>query len=251
MFCEKHCKGCLFWYLCCFYFYFADPCLSMEVFKALSFDPHTMQSSQPVGGPSSPQEALVCLHKLSSMVLQLLQAFSRYLSPLMCSCCQHITRHCSFLTVFSSVSVLVILVFLYREWITWKFLQEIGLHVMNYHLALQFPSTHCSVSRASNFTALCHSLFSVLFSAAEGSSFQQIKALKSTEPLTPQQKHRRADEKIVDHSKAKEPDISPIDKAQKQKWEQKRALTWRNLACFCLTIKQTLFPSCVEKSDLF
>ncbi|TKS65883.1 Transcriptional protein SWT1 [Collichthys lucidus] len=51
-----------------------------EVFKALGFDPHTMQSAQPVGGPSPPQDALVCLHKLSSMVLHLLHAFSSVLS---------------------------------------------------------------------------------------------------------------------------------------------------------------------------
>ncbi|TKS66003.1 Transcriptional protein SWT1 [Collichthys lucidus] len=51
-----------------------------EVFKALSFDLHTMQSAQPVGGPSPPQDALVCLHKLSSMVSHLLHAFSSVLS---------------------------------------------------------------------------------------------------------------------------------------------------------------------------
>ncbi|XP_045905109.1 transcriptional protein SWT1 isoform X2 [Micropterus dolomieu] len=55
--------------------------MSLEVFKALGFDPHTMQSVQPVGGPPPPQDALVCLHKLSSMVSQLLQAFSSILSP--------------------------------------------------------------------------------------------------------------------------------------------------------------------------
>ncbi|KAK9519576.1 hypothetical protein VZT92_022295 [Zoarces viviparus] len=53
---------------------------SLEVFKALGFDPHTMQRLQPVGGPPPPQDALVCLHKLSSWVSQLLQAFSRILS---------------------------------------------------------------------------------------------------------------------------------------------------------------------------
>ncbi|XP_036969858.1 transcriptional protein SWT1 [Acanthopagrus latus] len=54
--------------------------ISFEVFKALGFDPHTMQSAQPVGGPPPPQDALDCLHKLSSMVSQLLQAFSSVLS---------------------------------------------------------------------------------------------------------------------------------------------------------------------------
>ncbi|XP_040897227.1 transcriptional protein SWT1 isoform X2 [Toxotes jaculatrix] len=54
--------------------------MSLEVFKALGFDPHTMQSAQPVGGPPPPQDALTCLHKLSSMVSQLLQAFSSVLS---------------------------------------------------------------------------------------------------------------------------------------------------------------------------
>ncbi|XP_042339765.1 transcriptional protein SWT1 isoform X2 [Plectropomus leopardus] len=54
--------------------------ISLEVFKALGFDHHTMQSTQPVGGPPPPQDALVCLYKLSSMVSQLLQAFSSVLS---------------------------------------------------------------------------------------------------------------------------------------------------------------------------
>lgn len=53
----------------------------MDGFKALGFDPHTMKSSQPAGGPPPSQDALLCLHKLSSMVSQLLQAFSRYRSP--------------------------------------------------------------------------------------------------------------------------------------------------------------------------
>ncbi|KAM3876315.1 transcriptional protein SWT1 [Diretmus argenteus] len=52
---------------------------SLAVFTALCFDPHTMQRAQPEGGPPPPQDALVCLHKLASMVSQLLQAFSRYL----------------------------------------------------------------------------------------------------------------------------------------------------------------------------
>lgn len=54
----------------------------MNVFKVLGFDPHTMQRSQPVGGPSPPQDALVFLSKLSSTISQLLQAFSRYLGPI-------------------------------------------------------------------------------------------------------------------------------------------------------------------------
>ncbi|XP_051232913.1 transcriptional protein SWT1 isoform X1 [Dicentrarchus labrax] len=54
--------------------------ISLEVFKALGFDPHAMLNAQPVGGPPPPQDALVCLHKLSSMVSQLLQAFSSVLS---------------------------------------------------------------------------------------------------------------------------------------------------------------------------
>ncbi|XP_027884071.1 transcriptional protein SWT1 isoform X1 [Xiphophorus couchianus] len=53
---------------------------SLEVFKALSFDPHTMQAATPMGRPPPPQDALACLHRLSSMVSQLLQAFGRVLS---------------------------------------------------------------------------------------------------------------------------------------------------------------------------
>ncbi|XP_041646974.1 transcriptional protein SWT1 [Cheilinus undulatus] len=52
---------------------------SLEVFKALGFDPHTMQRAQPAGGPPPPQDALVCLQKLSSVVTQLLQGFSSVL----------------------------------------------------------------------------------------------------------------------------------------------------------------------------
>ncbi|KAM9762200.1 transcriptional protein SWT1 [Menidia menidia] len=52
---------------------------SLEVFKALSFDPHTMHAALPVGGPSPPEDALACLNKLSSVVSQLLQAFSSVL----------------------------------------------------------------------------------------------------------------------------------------------------------------------------
>ncbi|KAK2908099.1 transcriptional protein SWT1 isoform X1 [Channa argus] len=54
--------------------------ISLEVFKAMGFDPHTMRSAHPVRGPPPPQEALACLHKLSSIVSQLLQAFSSVLS---------------------------------------------------------------------------------------------------------------------------------------------------------------------------
>ncbi|XP_074524707.1 transcriptional protein SWT1 [Halichoeres trimaculatus] len=53
---------------------------SLQVFKALGFDPHTMQRAQPAGGPPPPQDALLCLHNLSSVVSQLLQAFSSILS---------------------------------------------------------------------------------------------------------------------------------------------------------------------------
>ncbi|MED6274461.1 hypothetical protein CHARACLAT_016597 [Characodon lateralis] len=53
---------------------------SLEVFKALCFDPHIMQAATPIGRPPPPQDALACLHRLSSMVSQLLQAFSRVLS---------------------------------------------------------------------------------------------------------------------------------------------------------------------------
>ncbi|XP_040041303.2 transcriptional protein SWT1 isoform X2 [Gasterosteus aculeatus] len=54
--------------------------ISLEVFKALGFDPHTMRGPPAVGCPPPPQDAVVCLHKLSSMVSQLLQAFSSILS---------------------------------------------------------------------------------------------------------------------------------------------------------------------------
>ncbi|XP_029286045.1 transcriptional protein SWT1 isoform X2 [Cottoperca gobio] len=54
--------------------------MSLEVFKAVGFDPHTMQSVQPVGGPPPPRDAVVCLHNLSSVVSQLLQIFSSVLS---------------------------------------------------------------------------------------------------------------------------------------------------------------------------
>ncbi|KAM6921964.1 transcriptional protein SWT1 [Xenentodon cancila] len=54
--------------------------LSLEVFKALGFDPHTMQATLPLGDAPPPQDALACLHTLSSLVSQLLQAFSSVLS---------------------------------------------------------------------------------------------------------------------------------------------------------------------------
>lgn len=54
--------------------------ISLTVFKALHFDPQTMQRAQPTGGPPPPQDALCCLYKVTSMVSQLLQAFSRILS---------------------------------------------------------------------------------------------------------------------------------------------------------------------------
>ncbi|KAM9849252.1 transcriptional protein SWT1 [Aulostomus maculatus] len=54
--------------------------VSLEVFKALGFDPHTMQRASPVGGPPPPQGAVAFLNKLSFMVSQLLQAFSSVLS---------------------------------------------------------------------------------------------------------------------------------------------------------------------------
>lgn len=53
---------------------------SMEVFKALGFDASTKQSAQPAGDCVPPQDALVCLHKLSTAVSQLLQGFSSVLS---------------------------------------------------------------------------------------------------------------------------------------------------------------------------
>lgn len=53
-------------------------CFSLKVFKAVGFDPHAMPSTGPAGGPPPPQDALVCLHTLSSTASQLLHAFSRY-----------------------------------------------------------------------------------------------------------------------------------------------------------------------------
>ncbi|XP_061739561.1 transcriptional protein SWT1 isoform X3 [Nerophis ophidion] len=54
--------------------------ISLEVFKALAFDPHTRQSSLPVRGPPPPQDAVAYLSQMSSMVSQLLQAFISVLS---------------------------------------------------------------------------------------------------------------------------------------------------------------------------
>ncbi|XP_034035485.1 transcriptional protein SWT1 [Thalassophryne amazonica] len=54
--------------------------MSLEVFKALGFDPSAMQSALPAGRTPPPQDALACLHKLHSVVSQLLQAFSSVLS---------------------------------------------------------------------------------------------------------------------------------------------------------------------------
>nr|XP_015826441.2 transcriptional protein SWT1 [Nothobranchius furzeri] len=52
---------------------------SLDVFKGLGFDPHTMQTATPVGGPAPPpQDTIACLQKLSSVVSQLLQAFSSF-----------------------------------------------------------------------------------------------------------------------------------------------------------------------------
>uniref|UniRef100_A0A3P8WKA5 Transcriptional protein SWT1 n=2 Tax=Cynoglossus semilaevis TaxID=244447 RepID=A0A3P8WKA5_CYNSE len=58
--------------------------LSLEVFKVLGFDSNTMQSLQTAGCSQPPQDAMACLHKLSSMVSQLLQAFSSVLSLDLC-----------------------------------------------------------------------------------------------------------------------------------------------------------------------
>ncbi|XP_077463986.1 transcriptional protein SWT1 [Stigmatopora argus] len=55
--------------------------ISLEVFKALAFDPHTRQSALSVGGPAPPQDAMLCLSQISSTVSQLLQAFISVLSP--------------------------------------------------------------------------------------------------------------------------------------------------------------------------
>ncbi|KAK5930566.1 hypothetical protein CgunFtcFv8_026789 [Champsocephalus gunnari] len=54
--------------------------MSWEVFKALGFDPNSMQSTQPGGGPAPPQDVVDCLHNLCCIVSQLLQIFSSVLS---------------------------------------------------------------------------------------------------------------------------------------------------------------------------
>ncbi|XP_077391061.1 transcriptional protein SWT1 [Festucalex cinctus] len=54
--------------------------ISLEVFKVLAFDPHTRQSALPVGGPVPPQDAVVCLSQISSMVSQLVRAITSLLS---------------------------------------------------------------------------------------------------------------------------------------------------------------------------
>ncbi|XP_061680430.1 transcriptional protein SWT1 [Syngnathoides biaculeatus] len=54
--------------------------ISLEVFKALAFDPHSRLSAFPAGGPAPPRDAVVCLRQMSSVVSQLLQAFLGILS---------------------------------------------------------------------------------------------------------------------------------------------------------------------------
>lgn len=53
---------------------------SIEVFKAVDFDPKASQSVRPTGGAPPPRDALACLHKLLCIVSQLLQAFSSFLT---------------------------------------------------------------------------------------------------------------------------------------------------------------------------
>lgn len=57
---------------------------SSAVFAALRFDPGAIETNQPVEGPPLPQDALSCLHRLSTAVRQLLQAFTRVLSTDSC-----------------------------------------------------------------------------------------------------------------------------------------------------------------------
>ncbi|XP_055799662.1 transcriptional protein SWT1 isoform X2 [Salvelinus fontinalis] len=58
--------------------------ISSAVFAALRFDPGAIETNQPVEGPPLPQDALSCLHRLSTAVKQLLQAFTRVLSTDSC-----------------------------------------------------------------------------------------------------------------------------------------------------------------------
>ncbi|XP_029563922.1 transcriptional protein SWT1 isoform X2 [Salmo trutta] len=58
--------------------------ISSAVFAALRFDPGAIETNQPVEGPPLPQDALSCLHRLSTAVRQLLQAFTRVLSTDSC-----------------------------------------------------------------------------------------------------------------------------------------------------------------------
>uniref|UniRef100_A0A4W5QEL2 Transcriptional protein SWT1 n=1 Tax=Hucho hucho TaxID=62062 RepID=A0A4W5QEL2_9TELE len=58
--------------------------ISSAVFAALCFDPGAIETIQPVEGPPLPQDALSCLHRLSTAVRQLLQAFTRVLSTDSC-----------------------------------------------------------------------------------------------------------------------------------------------------------------------
>ncbi|CAB1323876.1 unnamed protein product, partial [Coregonus sp. 'balchen'] len=58
--------------------------ISSAVFAALRFDPGAIETNKPVEGPPLPQDALSCLHRLSTAVRQLLQAFTRVLSTDSC-----------------------------------------------------------------------------------------------------------------------------------------------------------------------
>ncbi|XP_056271236.1 uncharacterized protein LOC130194308 [Pseudoliparis swirei] len=52
---------------------------SLEVFRVLGFDHDATQRPVGRGGPPPPQDAVVCLHELRSVVAQLLRAFSRFM----------------------------------------------------------------------------------------------------------------------------------------------------------------------------
>nr|XP_046157739.1 transcriptional protein SWT1 [Oncorhynchus gorbuscha]XP_046157740.1 transcriptional protein SWT1 [Oncorhynchus gorbuscha] len=58
--------------------------ISSAVFAALRFDPGAIETNQPVEGPPLPQDAISCLHRLSTAVRQLLHAFTRVLSTDSC-----------------------------------------------------------------------------------------------------------------------------------------------------------------------